>query len=281
MLLSFIPLFYQLLQAYHPTTNPTAAVPSTTSQSQVLGVSSSPTSLNPTSTPTPESRLIGIGGEGKIVTIAVLGDSMIDTLNKDIPQLAAALTNYFPTIKFQLLNYGFGGDHIEHGLYRLTHNYEYLGRQFPSLLSQQPDIVIVESFAYNNYGNSQAGIDRQWLALGAITTTIKKESPATKILLASTIAPNSVVFGNGIPDFHPNAYDKIEKATTIKLYLQNLVNFATSQKFPLADAYHPSLVQNEGRLDLISANDHLHPSGPGGEFFANIVAKAIFDNQLL
>lgn len=273
MWLSYIPLLYQLLQAYHPATN----LPQVTSPSQVLGTTTSVTSPTPTPTPT----LPPIGGEGKIVTIAVLGDSMIDTLGKDIPQLAPSLNKYFPDIKFQILNYGYGGDHIEAGLYRLTHDYQYQGRTFPSLISQKPDIIIIESFAYNNYGNSQSGIDRQWLALGAITTTIQKELPDTKIVLAATIAPNSVVFGNGIAGFHPSALDKIEKTTTIKLYLQNLVNFATSQHFPLADTYHPSLVNGDGLLDFINSQDHLHPSGAGGEFFCDTIAKAIFDNKLI
>jgi hypothetical protein len=278
-----IPLFYQLLQAYHPSTitaySPPLPSPSTSTHT--------PQNSNPL-VPKPTGQILGaqttippIGGDGKIPTIVVLGDSMIDTLNPGLPQLAAALQKLYPAKKFNLINYGYGASNIEYGLYRLTNDFEYLDKKYSSLISLKPDLVVIESFAYNNFGNTQSGIDRQWLALGAITTILKEQLPDTKIVLASTIAPNSVVFGNGIPGTNFSALEKIEKTKTIKLYLQNLVNFATSQNFPLADAYHPSLINGEGNRDYINQGDNLHPSGPGGEFFCQTVAQTIFNNQLI
>jgi len=274
-----IPLFYQLLQAYHPGTvsyfSPISA------SDNILGVTTSAISP-PTPTPTVSIPPANIGSGDPPIIVAVLGDSMIDTLGADIPQLQSALSQYFPNRQFKILNYGYGGSQIESGLYRLSHDYDYQGTRFPSLLSQRPDIIVVESFAYNNFGNSQSGIDRQWLNLGAITSTISNSLPQTKIVLAAAISPNSVVFGNGIKDTHFTALEKIEKSNTIKLYLQNLVNFATSQGFPLADAYHLSLDQlGQGRPELISATDHLHPSAAGGQLIADTIAKTIFDKQLL
>ena len=272
-----IPIYYQLLEAYKSpviTYNapPSIAIPTPTpTTGQVLGISTSPT-------PPPPKN---IGGDGKIITIAVLGDSMIDTLQSDLPQLRSALAQYFPNRKFNLLNFGVGGQNIEDGLTRITNDYQYLGNEYQSVVAQNPDIVVVESFAYNNFGNSQAGIDRHWSNLSNITTLIKQKLPNTKIVLATTIAPNSVIFGNGIKDVHFSALEKIEKSSTIRLYLQNLVNFATSQKFPLADAYRPSLFNNEGLKEFINAGDGLHPSGPGGVFFCDTVADTIYRNHLI
>lgn len=278
MILFLIPLFHQLIFAYHSSSvsfsypsfsTALDAAPSPV-PSQILGISVT----------TPELP-VNIGGEGKVIKIAVLGDSMIDTLEPGIPQLESALKLYYPYHKFNIINHGSGGSNIEDGLFRLLNDYEYLGTKRPSVISQKPDIIVVESFAYNNFGNSQSGIDRQWLGLGAITTNIKQLLPNTKIVLAATIAPNSIIFGNGIPGTQFTSLDKIEKSTNIKLYLQNLINFATSQHFPLANAYHPSLVNGEGNKNLISGNDHLHPSGYGGQLFCDTVAKTIFDNHLI
>jgi hypothetical protein len=266
-----VPLFYQLNNAYHsdsfgigffalPTSAPTPSVLGATTTSNQNG------STNPVS---------------GTFTIAVLGDSMIDTLTPSLPQLRSALKSYYPQADFKLLNYGFGGSNLEYAIYRLSHEYNYLGRQIPSLISQKPDIIVLESFAYNNYGNSQPGLDKQWQELSTIIADIKKALPNTKIVLAATIAPNSTIFGNGIKDVSFSADQKLEKSTTIRRYLDNLIHFAQSQNYPLADAYHPSLLNDNGNPLYINAGDSLHPSGPGGVLFCNIVTKTIFDSQLI
>lgn len=269
-----IPLFYQLLEAYHPTYyyNPTISL----STPEVLGVSTSTTvSTTPASAPT------NIGGGDKVTTIALLGDSMIDTLGPNVAALNQSLARQFPSRSFDILNYGVGSRDIEYGLYRLTNSYEYLGKHIDSLVSTNPDIVVVESFAYNNFGNSQQGIDRHWLALGAITTTIKQKLPKAKIIIATTIAPNSIVYGNGIKNLHLTSLEKIEKANTTKLYLQNAINYATSQGFPLANAYQASLSGNDGQRQYISSIDNLHPSASGASLFSDTIVETIQKHKLL
>jgi hypothetical protein len=191
------------------------------------------------------------------------------------------LKKYYPQAKFKLLNYGVGASDLEYGLTRLTSGYTYLGHSFPSLLSQNPDIIIIESFAYNHWANNQAELDRYWLTLAHLTNIIKSQAGA-KIVLAATIAPDVNTLCDGIEGLQLSPEQKWEKAATIKAYLQNLINFASSQNYPLADAYHPSLdAGGNGKPLYINAGDHLHPSGPGGELFAQKVAEAIYKNNLL
>jgi len=282
------PLSHLFLQSYKPSSNYSLK------QNPVLGTSISiqsgfPKPTNHKSLPIQpiinnqqsSSKIPPIGGFTKPITIAVLGDSMIDTLKPNIPQLVIALKKHYPDQFFNILNYGYGASNIEFGLFRLTNNHQYLGKNIPSLISQNPDLIIIESFAYNNFGNSQQGIDRHWLSLGAITSMIKKELPGAHILLATTIAPNSIIFGNGIDGINWSGLEKIEKANTVKLYLQNTINFATSQNFPLANAYTPSLINNEGNPYFISKSDSLHPSDIGTQFFCDVVTKSILDNKLI
>ena len=214
-------------------------------------------------------------------TIAVLGDSMIDVMQPELPQLSSSLKKLYPQHQFKLLNYGVGASNIEYAAERLTSNYTYLEKEFSSLLSQNPDIIIIESFAYNHGENSQSGLDRQWLALAKIIETIKSRSQA-KIVLAAAIGPDENTLCDGIDGINLPPDQKREKAQTIRAYLQNLINFATSQNYPLADAYHSSLDSNgNSRPIYINAGDHLHPSGPGGELLAKKIAEAIFKNNLL
>jgi hypothetical protein len=276
-----IPLFYQLSEAYQPSNinrptiiQPTpfpTLVPTPTINPNVLGV----TTINPSINNNNNVQ------DNKIYKIAVLGDSMVDVLGQNIPQLVLSLKKYLPSKKFIVLNYGFGASNIEYGFFRLNNGYKYLDKNFPGLISTSPDIIIIESFAYNNFGNCQSGFDKQWLSLESITNDIKSKLPQTKIVLASTIAPNSLIFADGIPDTNFSSMEKVEKTNTIKLYLQNLINFANSKHFPLADAFHSSLVNNEGMLDLINPTDNLHLSDLGKEFFCDVLAKTIFDNKIV
>ena len=64
---------------------------------------------------------------------------------------------------------------------------------------------------------------------GKIIATIKTSLPQTKIMMAATIAPNSVAFGNGLSNLYFTAMDKIEKTNTIKLYLDNFIAFSQNQ----------------------------------------------------
>lgn len=210
------------------------------------------------------------------LTIAVLGDSMVDVLQPDLPQLQPALEEYFPKTKLELFNFGVGASDLEYAVQRLTEDYVYLGSKYPAVLSVKPDVLVIESFAYNNFGYGKQGLDKQWLLIGDIITKTKELSPNTKIVLAAAIAPNSTIYGQGIDGIEWNQAERLVRADTVKEYLENIINFAHSQGYPIADAYHPSLdAYGEGKPVYINAQDHLHPSGPGGELFCQKVAEAI------
>lgn len=253
MLQFLIPLYYQLSQAYKPVS---LIAPTPTVVPVVLGVSvTNPQPLPP------------IGGEGQVKTVALFGDSMIQTIKNNI--LERSLQKYFPTTKFNILNFGYSST-----------NFEVAVRNLPEIISQSPDIIIVESFAYNNFGNSQAGLEKHSQLLTDTIKTIKEKLPDTKIILAATIAPNSVVFSNGISSLHLTALEKIERTKTIRYYLENSVKYANKYGYPIIDVYNSSLVNNDGFLPLISSSDHLHPSDFGQELFGDILAKTIFDLKL-
>lgn len=206
----------------------------------------------------------------KTYRLAVLGDSMIQTMGAGLPDLASTLKKYYPNINFKLLNYGIGATDIESGLNRL-----------PDLLAQNPDIIVIESFAYNHWNNTQSDLNRQWLTLAKMIDAIKSQSQA-KIILTAAIAPDQNTLCDGIEGINLLPQHKREKAQTIKAYLQNLVNFANSQGYPLADAYHSSLNRDgNGRAIYVNSNDHLHPSAAGRALLSEKIANTILQNQLL
>ncbi len=255
-------------------------VPAAAQSPTVLGVTTDETPTQPqTPTPTPSQTR---ATNKSAITIAVLGDSMVDTLGPGVPHLADRLARLYPATSFRILNYGAGGTNIDYGIERLTNDYSYVGNHVPSLLSQQPDLVVIESFGYNPYPFDEGVMERHWLALATMVDRIRASLPGAKIVIAATIAPNWNVFGDGAPFISMSPEGKRQKVETIKKYLENAVRFAQSQKLPLADAFHPSLdSQGNGKLAYINPGDHIHYSDAGRQFFAGVVANAIVSHKLL
>ena len=237
----------------------------------------------PETTPAPDTPVqIGDIKDNPVkrtITIAILGDSMVDTLGKNLPDLKDLLTNTYPEFTFNLLNFGQGSTDLESGLKRLTEGTLYMNNYMSPVLSNKPDILIIESFAYNHWTNSPSDLDRQWVTYAKMIDTVREKSPDTRVIFAATIAPNSARYGDGKLNW--STAMKRDAAATTQAYLENLVKFTASQKAILADAYHPSLTSaGEGNLVYIDASDHLHPSQAGARLFSEKIVETIKMNQL-
>lgn len=218
--------------------------------------------------------------ETETITIAVLGDSMVDTLGPFI-ELQDRLTEIYPTLEVNVLNYGVGASNIDYGIERITKNYEYLGKKYPSVASTQPDIIVLESFAYNPFPEVDS-INRHWLALARAKDEIKAQIPNAKLILATTVAPNSKMFGKGAEGFELSEKDREEKTRVIKEYLQSTIRFSISEKIPLADTYTLTL-QSDGNGDQVYINpvDNIHPSDVGRNLFAQTIVQTIVEEGMI
>lgn len=244
----------------------------------------------PSPTPTPIPVILGASIEKPStrttrkpnVTIAVIGDSMVDTLGPGVPHLATAMRKIYPATAFTIYNHGVGAENIDSSFSRVTSGYSYLGEARPSLASQQPDVVVVESFGYNPYSFDEGALEKHWLAMATLVDILRTYIPDVKIVIAATIAPNWDVFGDGAAGLSFDPEGKRQKVSTIRKYLDNAVKFAQSQNLPLADAFHPSLTADgNGKLQYINGGDHIHYSDAGRELFAQKVTQAIVGSRLL
>ena len=217
----------------------------------------------------------------KQYTIALLGDSMIDTLGPEAPHLKGKLSAMYPGVTFTIKNFGVGGTNIEYGIQRLRNSYAYLGVQVPSVVSTKPDLVVVESFGYNPFSFDTGALDKHWLSLATIVDIIHSSLPGTKILIASTIAPNRDTFGDGAPGLSFAKEDKIKRTDNIKRYLENAIKFARGEHLPLADAYHASLDgSGNGKLQYINGGDHIHYSDAGRALLSKKYLRQFYYNLL-
>lgn len=215
-------------------------------------------------------------------TIAFLGDSMVDTLGSDLRLVDDELVRVYPETDFTLLNYGVGGENIISGLERVTRDTVYLGTPRKALISTHPDVVVIESFAYNPFSFDVGALQQHWLSLAYIVDAIKANLPEAKVLIAATIAPNSRTFGDGASGLSFSEIDKWQRTQTIKSYLENAVRFANSEGLPLADVYHASIdAKGDGKEFYVSPGDHIHYSDVGRQLFARTVVDTIVANKLL
>lgn len=217
----------------------------------------------------------------KEIKIALLGDSMTDTLGIDFPALQTLLKQKFPGIQPLILNYGVGGTNIDQGIPRITSGYTYQGRTLKSMVDEQPDIVVLESFAYNPFPFDTGALEKHWLSLSHAVDSISTNIPGAKIIIGVTIAPNTDVFGDGAGlSFQPK--DKQERTQVIRNYLESTIQFAKGQHIPLADAYTPSRDSTgNGILKYINRGDDIHPSGDGAALYAQTVFNTIVSAHLL
>lgn len=215
------------------------------------------------------------------VTIAALGDSMTDLMGPNLPYLKKELLKYYPKADFNLLNYGMGAENIEKGLNRMSREYTYQGRHYPALTSINPDIVIVESFAYNPFDNEENYLDKHWSVLSQIVDNLKSQTKA-RIMILATIAPAKSNFGEGPAGINWPKDLAWQHANRINQYLDNTVRFAQSASLPLIDVYHKTLLSNgEGNPAYINPGDHIHQNVAGNEFISSLIAKKIFEFNLI
>lgn len=214
--------------------------------------------------------------------IALLGDSLVDTLffAGEFWELRNMLEKTKPENRVQLLNYGVGTTDVELGLYRLTHDYEYKerGRFLPSLVSQNPDIIIVESFAYNHWTDSRADLDRYISTHQKILDTLTNTDTA-KVFLLSPIAPNKEIYTKGIPVLGWSEERRLREYETTKMYLEKFIEYARSTDKPLVDCYHASQKDGDGDPKYISNVDFLHNSAYGRQLNAEMIYKMSFPDS--
>lgn len=206
-------------------------------------------------------------------TIAIIGDSMVDTMGEKLEYLEHALAKKYPATKFKLFNYGVGSQNVEQGMERFNKPLAYKNRNYPSLPELKPDILIVASFGYNPL--SPFDRDAHWLKLAEMIQAGRRISKQVYVL--AEIAPLSHDFGKGPHGVNWDQKSREEQAEKINEQLQNAIGLARSLNAPFIDTYHPSIIdgRQEGDKKYVNPDDGIHPSVEGHEFMADKIAETI------
>lgn len=234
-----------------------------------LAAPSADPSPNPDPSSSPSPRYIPSKSS---YTIAIIGDSMVDTMGENLEYLTKSLKAQYPQTAFKLFNYGIGGENVEKGLLRFDKPLIYKERNFSALSSLKADVIIVGSFAYNPF--SPHDRQKHYTLLSQLVE--KAVNANADVYLLAEIAPLGSNFGQGPNGINwPNDL-ALNQAAHIVQQLENVLNLANSKNLPLINAYLESQVNGKyGSGVYTDANDGIHPSVQGHVLMANLIARTL------
>ena len=210
----------------------------------------------------------------------LVGDSMTQLLGENAPKLRERLLELYPGHEFVNYNYGFGATNLLSLEERLNRETSFLGTSYPSILSQDVDLIIIESFGYNPLSEFSMtdGLKKQEELLDKAVRAIIKARPGTAIVFMTPIAPSREHYAKGTYDLQPEMRAKwVDERIQ---YINNHAKFAKERNIPVIDVYTKSLDANgEASLVYIS-DDFIHPSAAGVAFTAQTIAGFIYENKI-
>jgi len=221
----------------------------------------------------------------KPVRVALLGDGMTEKWGALCLELDTELRHLFKRTEFEIENHSVANTRAGYALYRVARDYKGNdGVYRPCLSYNNPDIVVIESFAYSNCTDDAEGLTeyrdilrRLWEELSSTT--------AAKLLFFITVPPDRDRFVENM-----SAYANTSKATRrrladrAKLYLEEAQRIAQDEGWPVANAYAEVLKKVEGGDRLaryINQSDNMHPSVYGFETVARILARAVDTHRMV
>lgn len=244
---------------------------------EVKGVIAEPSpTLVPTSTPSPTPQPTATPTPKPIKTsykIAIIGDSMIDTMGEVLEYLEHSLKKKYPDINFALYNYGQGSVNVAEGLDRFGKEFSYSSRSFLAVNLLQPDIMIIGSYAYNPFTPHDR--DRHWITLTKLVEEAERTS--AKVYMLAEIAPLRYDFGKGPNGVNWDRDTVYKHSGYIIEQLENAVALSKILNVPLINVYGKSLVpgKKEGKREYVNYSDGIHPSVEGHQLTADTIAETI------
>ena len=266
LILFFIPVLLFLSQKYFYNQEKKSVKAVTIVPTMQIVPTSTPTFI-PTPTPTPFIVL-----KKASYTIAIFGDSMVDTMGENLEYLQGILANKYPQTKFNLYNYGIGGQNVEQGLGRFESSFVNRERQYSPLPQLTPDVLIIGSFAYNPFSSHDR--NRHYTLLRELIAKAKNVS--SNVYLLAEIAPLKTGFGKGKNGVNMADNVALEQANHIIEQLDDVINLSKAENIPLINVYYESRIEGSyGNPYFVNRDDGIHPSEAGHLFTAELIVTNI------
>lgn len=240
--------------------------------SSSLIVSAAPTIMpTPTFTITPTPTPLVLLNKTSY-SIAIFGDSMVDTMGEKLEYLQKKLASKYPRTEFRLYNYGIGGQNIEQGLGRFESTFVNRERNFPPIPGLIPDVLIIGTFSYNPFSTHDR--NKHYTLLKELI--IKARTSSSHVYLLAEIAPLKTGFGKGKNGVNMTEDIAYQHALNIIEQLDNAVNLSASENIPLINVYYESRTSGSfGNPYYVNSDDGIHPSVAGHLLTADLIVENI------
>ena len=238
-------------------------------KNNIMNSNITPTSI-PTSTitrsPSPTVPSLRLPKEN--YTIALYGDSMIDTMGEKLEILQKELYRSYPKTSFKLYNYGIGAQNIETGVGRFENDFSNKERVYPPITTIKPDIIILGTFAYNPFVPHD--LEKYKTNLSSLIQKAKNVTP--QVYLLAEIGPKKTGFGKGEFGVNWTEDQAYQQALFIIKQLKAAINIANTQEIPVINTYGKSLIDDTfGNPIYVRKEDGIHPSYEGHLFMAKTI----------
>lgn len=216
--------------------------------------------------------------------VALLGDGMMASWGAECIELHRELTRLYAYTKFGIENHGLLGTRAGYGLWRIGHDYLQDGQLRQSLSYSNPDIVVIESFAYADCADGPEGLTEYRDILRRIWDEVR-ETTRAKTLFCITLPPHRNHFLEDVPNYRNTSRALRQRmADDVKLYLNEARSIAQDEGWPIADVceeVEKKVSEKEPMRRFINQSDNLHPSRYGLETMARVIVRAIDEQGMV
>ena len=214
--------------------------------------------------------------------VILYGDSMTEYLHRPPRMLAHHLHELSPEATFRFSNWAIGGTRAELILYRLRYEFWHGRERMLPLSQSQPNILVMESCAFNNANDRDEGLANFAHIWDEILLTCRQHVPNIRIITYLTISSSPTVPAEGANRLFFHALPEVfaYRHHWREIYQEAFVQWAANRGVEFVNVQaevRRRETQGVPREHWISA-DGVHPNAEGVELISEHLARAIAGN---
>lgn len=236
---------------------------------EVLGIQSTP---NPIQNESPEIFPKTFKGNIKILILGSTQTKLLENGNV----LISKLSQYYPKIQFDFINYSTNQSSLDYALAKTNDTFLENGGLQKSVIFQEPDILIIDTFGYDKELLIKTNFETHLQKLNNLSNLVYSYNKSQNIFL-SNFTPSSSNFEATFPNDANQQYAMASKNLEI---INNLNKQILEKSLPLIDITAPSV---EGLTNKNSRflNPDYTASASGVELTESKIIEYFTNNQII
>ncbi len=210
---------------------------------------------------------------------------MVEKWGADCTQLHTELTRFYTRTSFQITNHGVTGTRAGHGLWRISHDYKNFSGEYRACLSyNDPDIVIIESFAYTNCVDDAESLPEYRDVIRSLWEEIGRTTAAQRLFLVPIPLDRDKFLETSNNYYYTSKVTRQRMADRATLYLEEAINIAQDEEWPTANVYEEVVKKVKAGDKIrryINQSDCLHPSVYGYQSMARVIVRALDKHEMI